>query len=108
MHFIESGHRTHARRSGKDRGNHHFGDLIEGREIEDPKVEPELTRQKPPRSVRDAPPAAEDADRTKVRCRQSIRARQPQTIPLVRAKELFQSHELKCQSCQHRPQCATA
>lgn len=90
-----------------------MGDQIEGRHLnEKPGVRPEpaLIRQKhPPVSIQDAKPGAEKSDsKTKVKCRQAIRAGQPQTIPLTQARGKFQSHQLKCQNCQHRMLCATA
>lgn len=79
-----------------------IGDRIEGRNV----LEPELIRQKG--SSTTAVPAANDAGKTEVRCRQIIRGGRPQTVPLTRAKTKFQSHERKCQCCGHRLACATA
>lgn len=109
MYFIENGHRAaHARRPGRDRAQFQMDRTIGG--VVDPgRVEPELIRQRPPRSVRDAKPtSAEKPKIVKVKCRQVIRAGRAQTVPLNQARDKFQSHTAKCQDCQHRMQCATA
>lgn len=73
------------------------------------RIEPELIRQRPPRSVRDAKPGpAEKPKVVKVKCRQVIHAGHAKTVPLTQAKVRFRSHTAKCQDCQHRMQCATA
>lgn len=110
MHYIESGHRAaHARRSGRDRGQFQMDSSVDGVVVDSKRSEPELIRQKPLRSVRDAKLAAADKPLiVKVKCRRVIRGGHAQEVPLTQAKGKFQSHQLKCQSCQHRMQCATA
>ncbi len=107
MAQFETGHPQHLTRESRGGLAYRMGDQIEGRHapVIPPKKEPALIRQKPPRSVQDAKPAG---DKIKVKCRQAIRAGQAQTIPLIQAKGKFQSHQLKCQNCAHRMQCATA
>lgn len=111
MAQFETGHSQHLTRESRGGLAYRMGDQIEGRHTSaTPRLkEPALIRQKhPPVSVQDAKPGAEKPDKTKVKCRQAIRAGQPQTIPLTQAKGKFQSHQLKCQNCQHRMLCATA
>lgn len=110
MAQFETGHPQHLTRESRGRLGYRLGDQIEGRHVvTPPKKEPTLIRQKhPPVSVQGALPGAEKPDKIKVKCRQAIRAGQPQTIPLTQAKDKFQSHQLKCQNCQHRMLCATA
>ena len=106
MAQFQTGHTHNTVRHG--RLSHRLGDQIEGRHIvaAEPKKEPELIRQKPPRSVRDAKPASKSQSKTRVRCRQITQAGRPKVVFLHEAKLKFHSHHMKCQECMSRPLCA--
>lgn len=115
MAQFQTGHTQSTIRQSGERNtlvSRRLGDQIEGRHIEkkpDHPREPALIRQKrPPVSVLDAKSEVDKSPIVKVKCRQVIRAGQAQTVPLNQARNKFQSHTAKCQSCLHRMQCATA
>lgn len=106
MAQFQTGHTQAVVRHG--RLSHRMGDQIEGRHIvaTEPKKEPQLIRQKPPRSIRDAKPAPTSQTKTKVRCRQITQAGRPKVVFLNEAKSKFHSHHMKCQECASRMLCA--